>query len=368
MQAEPQTHQIPQKKSHRATHRTDGTKSIHQGYAYIVVVPKPTKETFGIQRYDEPGQGDKRGQFMFWIKIGDSDNPLKRVKSYTNPDQQISIVHIIESPSQKVGKALENALLKGGGTRTEWHPLYAKDEAGAKALCKTLRDFMEKYPLVPNEDERQPLVLSIKYKAFIRDFDDVKRNRYHLLADSLAAALPKSEGQIPVVYILVTPEITSKSYGITGLNYRQYTTYHVVIGSSLTTTGSAYAFFSQRFTPHNPSFSYNGFRVHGKAKVEKVAKAMCDTFESLLEHVNRVSKDDDPGEETGETGKRRTYRLNLTDGETVDRVILELYVNNFDLGPIEVLNYVNIDLEETGRAQIGWTNVSVTQEMLEGTE
>ncbi|KAG9083126.1 hypothetical protein FRC07_014008 [Ceratobasidium sp. 392] len=77
-------------KSSKATHATDAT-TTHVAHAYVVVIPKPKKGVYGIKRFEDPGvatQNNLKGQYMFWVKIGDAKKPHKRLQKYTNPNQK----------------------------------------------------------------------------------------------------------------------------------------------------------------------------------------------------------------------------------------------------------------------------------------
>ncbi|KAG8711486.1 hypothetical protein FRC09_020579 [Ceratobasidium sp. 395] len=94
--------------------------------AYFLIVPNP-RESNGIKRYGTFEEGDNRGQYMYWIKFGDSGDVETRTAKYKNPSQLIGKVHITNAPNQKPGKCVEKAVLDGyGDTNTEWHALCAR--------------------------------------------------------------------------------------------------------------------------------------------------------------------------------------------------------------------------------------------------
>ncbi|KAG8692628.1 hypothetical protein FRC08_009632 [Ceratobasidium sp. 394] len=121
-------------------------------YAYIIIVPNPMEsETLGIRRETA---ADKLGEYYFWMKIGDSDNPKQRLSQYQDPDSAYVTLRLATTGGfDNPGKALELAHLmhnaKGGlkpGATTEWRALCAMDEEGAFDLRDRLISLLEEVP------------------------------------------------------------------------------------------------------------------------------------------------------------------------------------------------------------------------------
>ncbi|KAG9102564.1 hypothetical protein FRC07_010208 [Ceratobasidium sp. 392] len=185
--------------------------------AYIVIVPEPRSGVLGFKRHrDDDPNADDRGQYMFWIKIGDSGDPMGRLQEYLNPDQAKAIVRLTNCPSTKPGKILETTQLgRIGVTDTEWHALYARDKDGATALCTPTRVY--------------------------------------------------------AIYVLVTPNTNTENLGVAdGTSTR----YSIQIKSAETPHITAYTLMSERFKTLIPSFSFNGFRVDTANELPRVVEMM----------------------------------------------------------------------------------------------
>ncbi|KAG8795343.1 hypothetical protein FRC12_015777 [Ceratobasidium sp. 428] len=177
-------------------------------YAYVVVVPAPVKGSTGFRRYGDNVQNlpDNRGQYMFWIKIGDTTDPKSRLGKYTNPDQLVGLAWLKNAPSSKPGKDLEALQLDGiGKTDTEWHALYAYDTDGAVKLCQALRHFVRRYPAggVPVAQD---------FALFSDELGEVISQRYDNNQHDGREIEPQDIRAF-AIYIIVTPSLDTANDG-----------------------------------------------------------------------------------------------------------------------------------------------------------
>ncbi|KAG9084092.1 hypothetical protein FRC06_004211 [Ceratobasidium sp. 370] len=333
-------------KSSKGRHVTDPL-TLYNACAYVVVVPEPKRGVYGIKQFEDPetaGPNKQRGQYLFWVKIGDGKNPFRRLQQYTNPDQGTAAVRFKDSPSPSPGKALEVELLRDiGATDTEWHALFARDIEGARVLRKLLFKFLQQYPAP--KTAKQPLTSQV-YKTFVQEFNKVIAGCYRNDFNTMAKEIDFADGyQVHVVYIVVTPSIYSENCGFSGrtASNTESETYWIEVNSARTKTSTACAFMAERFKSYIPSFSYNGFRVQDESEVDECVEYILRYLEDLL----RLAGNDNYGWDV----KKQMWWVIA--GGDFDRTLLQQYVDWFDQGPRPLFDYV-LQKNPTPRSQTLW--------------
>ncbi|KAG8791189.1 hypothetical protein FRC12_009918 [Ceratobasidium sp. 428] len=296
----------------------------YEADAYIVVVPKPSKGVLGFKRYADDDTGpDDRGQYMFWIKIGDSASPMDRLQKYLNPDQahnrapalshnSLGLVHLTNCPSTKPGKDLERKHLRQVGvTDTEWHALYAADKDGAAKLCVALHDFLKKFP--PNSNPAAGT-----FDDFSLIFGSLIDNRFqNNQVDGREVLIAPS--RVYAIYVLVTPNTNTTNVGVA-----------TMIRSAETPHITSYALMAERFKTLMPSFSFNGFRVDTKQQMPAVVEMMQEKLRELLDFTMS---------EYGCQWEEYEDGWFVVEGEQMPTYLLDQFVDWFDEGPVDLLAY-----------------------------
>ncbi|KAG8796047.1 hypothetical protein FRC12_005837 [Ceratobasidium sp. 428] len=292
----------------------------YEADAYIVVVPKPSKGVLGFKRYaDDDTAPDARGQYMFWIKIGDSASPMDRLQKYPNPDQALGLVHLTKCSSTKPGKDLERLHLRQiGETDTEWHALYAADKDGATKLCDALHHLLiQCRPTSPPTET---------FDDFSLVFGTLIDNRFqNNQVDGREVLIAPS--RVYAIYLLVTPNTNTTNVGVATGNATRYS---ISIRSAETPHITSYALMAERFKTLMPSFSFNGFRVDTKQQMPVVVEMMQEKLRELLDFTTS---------EYGCQWEEYEDGWFVVEGEQMPAFLLDQFVDWFDEGPVDLLAY-----------------------------
>ncbi|KAG9120821.1 hypothetical protein FRC07_003535 [Ceratobasidium sp. 392] len=305
------------------------------GYAYVVVVPYPSRGVTGIKVSDgESGNDNGLGEYVFWIKVGDIKESTTEVYQYQNPDQGISLVWLTNIPNARPGRALAREHLEDvGESAAGWHALYAQDQTGALELCKALRKFLKQYEC---------------NRAIIEDKRPVVTQEYNLFSDALREAIYRRSHNHPVdgtellkerrhevlgVYLLVTPNVRALNEGFSSA-LSPYRKFWVQIQSVEAETSTTFALIADKFRSQIPSFSYNAFRVGSKEELPNAVQLMNDELHKVL---NKIKCSNESCEwslfENGWT---------LVEGQ-FDQRQLEAFVDWFEEGPIDLSSYRRVE-------------------------
>ncbi|KAG9087950.1 hypothetical protein FS749_002539 [Ceratobasidium sp. UAMH 11750] len=318
---------------------TEETKEPHVEkpvlrYAYVLIVPNPFGTgSFGIRRDPALAGQDELGQYYFWIKVGDSDNPEDRVDDYKNQNQGFVYLKF-EDAEPNPGKKLETAVLgnklRGGlapGSKTEWRALYVRDREAAFELGKRLSNFLEEISSTEG---------LLQYNGVLRSLTTAVEGTIDVAGDT--------GGYIkhPRISIVVQPGVRTGAInfgfawdetfdkGKTHAEVKEdeiFYAFQISIALSNTRHARVFDYVAETYKDFCPDISYNAFSVAEldlkgrKKKLEDVCKELKQTF------GDSITSEPDP------KGKSVWFDLSLKNNKNLkgNVLVLQNFVREFDL-------------------------------------